>query len=406
MTRASRPNADGPRAPSRPAASHARPTPDVERPAGSLRAPALPGRRSILVLNHEFPPVGGGGSPVAYEMAKAWAARGHAVSVVTMRYADLPGFEVKDGVRIFRIRCVRRHAHICTVPEMLTFVVSARRFLTSHLRSEVYDIVHAHFIVPGGAVALWAKRAFGLPFIVTSHGSDVLGYNERFRLVYPFISHTWTHILKEAKIVASPTRFLAERIQSLSSGVPVFTIPHALDGNRLTPLLKENRILIVARLIELKGVQDALDALAQINLAGWIVDIVGEGPYRRVLERKVLQLGLSDRVVFHGWIENGSDCMRDLYGKARVFVSASHRENMSVAVIDAMAACCRIVASAVGGTPEILDAASLFEPQDIQALKARLSAAMRAGPPERVVRPADDWRWSDVMRRYEDLCFQ
>jgi glycosyltransferase involved in cell wall biosynthesis len=361
--------------------------------------------RSVLVLNHEFPPVGGGASPVAYQIAKAYVQRGHVVSVVTMAFKGLPAVERKDGMTIFRVRCVRRRSYICTVPEMLTFVIAARRFLSTHLRTYTYDASHAHFIVPGGAVALWAKRAFALPYIVTSHGSDVLGYNSRFRLVYPFVSRTWADVLAEARAVTSPTRFLADRIESLNPIVKVVRVGNAVDPEHFCALQKENRILVVARLLESKGIQDVLDAVARLDLTGWAVDVVGDGPYRSALERKVTAHHLDRFVTFHGWIDNDSDRIRQLYGRARIFVSASRCENMSVAVLEALAARCRVIASDVGGTPEIVSRASLFEPRSVEALRERLAAAMHPAVACQEPGFPDAFRWSGVIRQYEALCF-
>ena len=359
----------------------------------------------VLVLNHEFPPVGGGAAPASYEIGRAYVRRGYAVSVVTMGYAGLPEHEVEDGMQIFRVPCIRRRRHICTVPEMATFVLAARRFLNQHLRTYTYDVAHAHFIVPGGAIALWAKRAFALPYVVTSHGSDVLGYNPRFRLVYPLVQRRWTQILLEAKGVASPTRFLADRIREFREDLPIATIPHAIARERFTALPKEDRILIVARLIQAKGVQDALDALTHIDMRGWHVDVVGDGPYRRALERRAAANRLTDSVTFHGWIDHDSDRLRELYGKARVFVCASHCENMSMAVLEAIAARCRVVASNVGGTPDVVERAHLYEAGNIPALTARLVEAMHAGSARSLPPLADGGDWLPVVRQYEDLCF-
>ena len=67
----------------------------------------------ILMLNYEFPPLGGGASPVSYELAKGYVARGHQVDVVTMRYKGLSAFEVQDGINICRVKCWRSHKEIC-----------------------------------------------------------------------------------------------------------------------------------------------------------------------------------------------------------------------------------------------------------------------------------------------------
>ena len=60
-------------------------------------------KKRILMLNYEFPPLGGGASPVSYEIAKGYAKLGHKVDVVTMGFKGLPSEEKKEGMRIFRV---------------------------------------------------------------------------------------------------------------------------------------------------------------------------------------------------------------------------------------------------------------------------------------------------------------
>jgi glycosyltransferase involved in cell wall biosynthesis len=69
--------------------------------------------KRILVLNYEFPPLGGGASPVSYEIAKEYAKKGHQVDVVTMGFKGLPKEEKKEGMRIFRVPCIRLKKEIC-----------------------------------------------------------------------------------------------------------------------------------------------------------------------------------------------------------------------------------------------------------------------------------------------------
>jgi glycosyltransferase involved in cell wall biosynthesis len=287
---------------------------------------------------------------------------------------------------------------------MLLYVLSARGFLSTHLRTHSYDIAHTQFIVPAGIIALWAKRTFGLPYILTSRGSDVLGHNPRFRLVYPFVGRMWSTVLREAAVVTCASRFLADRIQQLQSDVRPIILPNAVDGRWFRPLPKENRILIVGRLIPLKGVDDILDALAGLDLDGWRVDIVGDGISRPSLERQAARCGLARRVTFHGWIDHASEQLRDMYGKARIFVLASHRENMSVSLLEAMAAGCRIIASDVGGTPEVADESSLFEDGNIAALRRKIAAAMVEASARAPSPLAERFRWDNVIPKYEELC--
>ena len=116
----------------------------------------------ILMLNYEFPPLGGGASPVSYEIAKGLVELGHSVDVVTMGFKGLPSFECIDGINVYRVRCLRSKKEICKSYEMLSYVISAKLFLGRFLKKHKYDICHCHFIIPTGIVALWVKKKFGI----------------------------------------------------------------------------------------------------------------------------------------------------------------------------------------------------------------------------------------------------
>ena len=181
-------------------------------------------------------------------------------------------------------------------------------------------------------------------------------------------------------------------------------VPNLVDTRQFHASAKENRLLVVGRLIETKGVQDVLAALASIDLDGWTVDIVGDGPYRGVLQDTASRLGLSGRVTFHGWLPRDGDALKAFYGRARVFVSASHKENMSMSLLEAKAALCVLVASNVGASPEIVASQGLFEAHDVPALGLTISSAMRkalGGYPPGL---EDCFQPGCVVRPYEELC--
>ena len=98
----------------------------------------------ILVLNYEFPPLGGGASPVSYEIAKGYARLGHEVTVVTAGFKGLPRSEKVDGINVHRVPCLRSKKEICQPHEMLSYVISAKRFLRKHLKTHSYDVNHSH----------------------------------------------------------------------------------------------------------------------------------------------------------------------------------------------------------------------------------------------------------------------
>ena len=106
---------------------------------------------------------------------------GHEVDVVTMRYEGLPKFEVIEGINIYRVPCFRSRKDYCKTYEMASYIFSALPLIFKLVRSRNYDINHTHFIIPTGVLSLLIKKVTGLPYVITSHGSDVPGYNpDRF----------------------------------------------------------------------------------------------------------------------------------------------------------------------------------------------------------------------------------
>jgi glycosyltransferase involved in cell wall biosynthesis len=358
----------------------------------------------IIMLNYEYPPLGGGASPVSYELAKGYVKLGHSVDVVTMGFKGLPKYEIKDGVRIYRVPCIRSKKEICHPHEMLTYIISAKIFLKKHLKTHKYDINHTHFIIPTGVVSLWVKKKFGIPYVITSHGSDVLGYNKngRFNKLYLLLTRPWKRIVKEAKAVITPSKFLQDKIKEITKEGKFVVIPNGIDKNKFKPMKKEKKILVVARLFENKGVQDILDALMPISeelkQKGWKVDVVGDGPYRRFLENKAKENNLQGIVKFHGWVDNKSRKMKEFYGKASIFISASRFENMSIVLLEALASGCKVIVTNAGGNPEVVKRESLFEVGSVERLSEKIRKAIT--PKNKKVLLDKKFDWNNITNEY------
>jgi len=98
----------------------------------------------ILVLNYEFPPVGGGGGRVAEDICIGLAKIGHEVRVQTAHWNGLPRVEQKDGYTIFRSWSLRRHAHTCSVGEMGAFIVTNLLPALKHAVTWKPQVIHVH----------------------------------------------------------------------------------------------------------------------------------------------------------------------------------------------------------------------------------------------------------------------
>ena len=336
--------------------------------------------KRILVLNYEFPPLGGGASPVSYELALKLSETGDFdIDVVTMGYKDLSKYEeVNKNFRIHRVKCWRSRKEICHPWEQATYLVSGWFKCKELLKKNKYDICHCHFIIPVGVLALRLKKKFGLSYVVTSHGSDVPGFNtDRFKLLHNFTGHLLCKITSEAKTIISPSNYLRDLIlNNISATIKNKTvvIPNGIDTNKFTPQAKKKQIFSSGRLLPRKGFQYLIQAVSADDI-GYEVHIAGDGPM--MSELKTLAEKSKTKIIFHGWLSNNGREYKDLLEQSAIFVLASEKENASIALLEAMSAGCAIIATNISGCPETIgEAGVLINPQDSDDLKLKIITAV------------------------------
>jgi glycosyltransferase involved in cell wall biosynthesis len=368
----------------------------------------------ILILNYEFYPIGGGASSVAYEIARKYVHLKNQVDVLTMHYKGLPSFEVIDGIQVYRIKCIRKRKEICHTHEMVSFILSSLLFLRKFLRNKKYDICHCHFLIPTGILAIWIKKKYGLDYIITTHGSDVPGYNpDRFIIQHKFTKPLLKKICKNAKKICSPSLFLSNLIKENIATFDIQHIPNGINLNSFKLNLnrpKENMILSTGRLLKRKGFHTLIKAVYDANLP-FEVHIAGDGPFRNKLEK--MAQGSSTRIVFHGWLDKNSHKLYDLYERAKIYVLASSKENASIALLEAMAAKTVIISTAISGCPETIgNAGFLINYGDEKKLRELLLRLIKK--PELIHvyseraynRLLDKFLWDKIILKYIKLLDQ
>jgi glycosyltransferase involved in cell wall biosynthesis len=362
----------------------------------------------VLMLNLEYPPLGGGAAPVTRGLAQALVERGHQVDIVTMRYRGLPSEENDGGVRVFRVPGMRARLELSHVHELATYVWSGLRKARMLARAAAYDICHCHFIVPTGLIP-YALRLTGSfpPYVITCHGSDVPGYNpDRFTLLHRVTPPILRRVLRGSSGMIIPSAALEALILERFAGyTPVLTqIPNGIAVDRFTRQRKESRILVATRLFERKGVQHVIEALGNSAGQAHMLEVAGDGPQRGELERQAHELGVPAR--FHGWLPAAS--LYPLFERSRIFVLASSSDNFPVSLLEAMAARCAVITTRAGGCPEVVgDTGLVVEPGNVQALRDALGRLMREPAfaeelGERAARRVKDhFGWPSIASRHE-----
>jgi glycosyltransferase involved in cell wall biosynthesis len=360
----------------------------------------------ILCINYEYPPVGGGGGVVAHGLARTLAGMGYQIDVVTSGCRGLPPFEEKDGVGIHRVPCVRLHRYYVTAPELATVLYPLYKKALALTRQKNYAFNHTHFIVPSGFVSykLWQKT--GLPYLITAHGSDVPGYNpDRFGLMHRFIRKPWSAIIKNSLLITTPSRYLKDLLLEKIDH-PGTVIPNGFDffTERTTGQTKRNRIVLVTRMFERKGVQFFLRAIAGIK-TDWEIIIAGDGPYLPKLKEEARRN--NSPVTFLGFIQGRQ--LTELYQSARIFVFPSIQENFPVVLLEAMNAGCAVITTTAPGCVEVVDdAAVLVGPGEVAQLRQALVDLMHdplaiETHAARSLKRAGEFYWPNVARQFVEL---
>lgn len=359
----------------------------------------------VLSITYEYLPIGGGGSRVAAAVNEELVQLGDEVTVVTSAMRDLPRHEDVNGVAVHRAACVRRHVHYTTAAELLTTLLTAYRRAAALIRENRPDVIHTHFIVPSGLVAWALARRFGIPYVLTAHGSDVPGYNpDRFGLLHRLLHPVWSRILSGAAAVTSPSRFLAELMRAQGCPLPIQVVP---NGHRPRPRLgvaRRNRVLVVTRMFPRKGVQHFIEAVRSFG-ADWEFVIAGDGPYRAELE--ALANDVASHVRFVGFVD--CDTLRALYESARILVFPSLQENFPMVLLEAMDAGCAVITTDAEGCAEVVGNAGLVVPKGrsdgIRAALERLMAdpALISDLSRRGQARAASLAWPIIVRRYRDI---
>ncbi len=314
----------------------------------------------ILVVSHEFPPIGGGGANACYFLSREYVKAGHKVVVVTANYKDMPTSEVIDGITIIRLNSKRAFKDHCGFGEMASYLAKAMKIIGTLERKENFDICQVFFGIPSGPLGYWLKKKYHVPYIIRFGGGDIPGFQKRFKWVYKFIAPFIKVLWKNAEALVANSNELKRFAESFYAGKPILVIHNGVDAEAFK-MDKEKkaeraiRILFVSRLIERKGLQHIIpmlkDIQSQIDTPIKLI-VVGDGPYRGTLESMAEQCDVKDIVQFVGGKEKNE--LHEYYQNADVFILPSRMEGMPNVVLEAMASGLPIVMTPCGGSEELV----------------------------------------------------
>jgi glycosyltransferase involved in cell wall biosynthesis len=367
----------------------------------------------ILVLIHEFPPVGGGGGRVVEDVYQGLHKLGHETCVVTPHFKGLPKREKRGGVQIWRIPSGRIYPYKATLFDMTLYVLMGFIRCLPFIRTWRPDVIHVHFAVPAGALAWGLSKITKVPYIITAHLGDVPGGSPTktdnwFWWIYPFTPMIW----KSASRITS----VSEHTKSLTmKHYPgdIQVIPNGVNLDELSPgeirVGLPPRIVFAGRFVHQKNLLTLVRILNKVQDLDWDCVLLGDGELRKEIENEIKLCNLQDRVSLLGWVT--PEDVIDWFGKSDILLMPSLWEGLPVVGVQALSMGLAIIASHVGGLLDLVDSGKngyLIELNDTVAWEQHLRSLLNDRDKLRKFRnssrkAAEKFSLPEIVRAYEEV---
>ena len=351
------------------------------------------GKPRVLVLATTMPVVPDDGTPQFVLDLSIGLQQTFDVCIITPRVGASRREEVIQGVAVRRFAYFPRRweslADGAILPNIKARPLTALQapfLLAAHLWAALRigrrwrpDMIHAHWLLPGGLIGFAAAKLLSIPYIVTVHGADA------FAMQGAALQWLKRVVMRNARVVGLTSAALAEAVPSVPS-VPQPIIPMGVDVEAFAAGVGERapvagRLLFVGRLAQKKGVDVLLRALADLDNGS--LAIAGDGPDERELRALTEQLGLGDRVTFLGRVSRAQ--LREELRRAFAVVVPSRvasdgdQDTTPLVMSESMSAAVPVIASRLGGLGEQIEhgvTGLLAEPDSVSSLAAVLREAV------------------------------
>jgi len=317
----------------------------------------------LLILNYEYPPLGGGAGRCAKYQAEGLAGLGHDVTVITTWFKGEKEIQEDVHFKLIRLKSRRKKAFRSNPLEMSSWALKTFRYIRKNKLYLQTDLVLAHFSIPGGMVALPLNMLHKVPYIIISHGQDIPWFSPRELFLYHLVFYLpikWVcsraskntvlsqQRLNELNRLSAPGQYSKNHIIPNGCDIEFFT-PPALDkdGDKL-------KILFAGRLTRQKDPFTLLRAMQELSSSGipFSLEIVGDGPLRKRMETFVKNQNLQRRIRFSGWIAREE--LRERYRNAHLMIITSRDEGQSLAMMEAISSGLYLFTTPVSGSESLV----------------------------------------------------
>lgn len=374
----------------------------------------------LLILNYEYPPLGGGAGVITQNIAEGLAKRGHQICVLTTWYKDQPEDVTENNLRIIRLKCKRKEIFQSNPIEMLSWMTAAKSFLKKHLLTERYNLCFANFSIPGGEVAYSMKLMYKMPYVIISHGHDIPWFMPEQMMWYHALTYQWIrNICLQSERNYVQSNDMKENIDGFlgkTFSVKNKIIYNGWNSEIFSPDYSQRSekftILFPGRLVNQKDPMSFLKALKILknSITDFEVHILGDGKLRKEMENYVTKNGLSENVIFKSWVSKPE--MLSEYRSASLTVLPSLNEGMSIATLEALACGQYLIATRVSNNESLINPGingEFIEKKNPKDIAAKILDFYNTKFQSNYQIPSDDltkyhklFEWDRIVDEYEE----
>ncbi len=344
----------------------------------------------LLVVNYEYPPLGGGGGVLCRDMCECMVEMGHEVTVLTSGFHQLADHENIHGVEIYRVPVWFRSGNqTATIASMLSFYPLACRAGRRLLQQQSFDLINSYFAIPSGPVGHHLAKYSGLPNVLFLLGGDVYDPSKRLSPHRtPLLKQTVGHMIDKADAVMAGSENTCHSARTYyHSQRPIDVVPLGLKLAKPVAASKtelgleqqQSVLCTIGRLVRRKNIPELIDILAEVNqtVATTLV-VMGDGPEAGNIRNYARQLGLEKQVILAGRVE---ELRKQQYlDAADLYVSSSMHEGFGLVFLEGMQAGLPVVCYNNGGQTDFLEqgrTGGLIELGDKQAFINEVSKLLQ-----------------------------
>jgi glycosyltransferase involved in cell wall biosynthesis len=317
---------------------------------------------NVLMLNYEYPPLGGGGGVLNQQLAEELSQKNQ-ITLITSRFANQPCYEIRRGVEIFRVPVLLRHSpNAASLLSMFSFFPTSLRTGYRLLNTRHFDLVHSMFAIPSAPSGFLLAKRFCLPHVLSILGGDVYDPSKRLSPhCTPLLHATVKKLLADSdRVVGMSSDIVARAVAHYGVSRPIEVIPHGIQRPLFAPKTRADlgysadAILLttVGRLIPRKAVHELLAIVREVPSPKVHLVIIGDGPERPKLEALAQSWQVTDRVHFLGNISD--EAKFQMLNIADIYLSSTQHEGFGLVFLEAMAVGLPIVSYDNGGQVDFL----------------------------------------------------